>query len=100
MCCVTTEINNSNFAGNPDVPDVSTAPPSYMYTPNHCQVVFANLSTNRERNLGVLTAITFNKVEEHTILRITFEVGRSCVVLGGVPVSRCEFIPNMICILQ
>ena len=68
------EMYANNFAGNPDVPDQSTAPPSYVYVPNHCQVVFANLSFNRERNLGVLTAINFNKLDDHTVLRITWEV--------------------------
>ena len=62
------------FTGNPDIPDESNAPPSYVYQPNHCQAVYANLSFNRERNLGVLTAINFNKLDDHTVLRITWEV--------------------------
>jgi len=61
--------------GNPTVPEPATPPPSYSYEPNHCQVAYANLSVNRERNLGVLATIKFNKVEDHTVLRITWEVG-------------------------
>lgn len=67
-------LHQSYFIGNANVPDASTAPPSYVYKPNHCQVVFENLSFNRERNLGVLTAVKFNKMDDHTVLRITWEV--------------------------
>ena len=75
LCCHTAvTVYANNYTGNPDVPDQSLPPPSYVYMPNHCQVVFANLSFNRERNLGVLTAINFNKLDDHTVLRITWEV--------------------------
>jgi len=60
--------------GNPQAPETVIQPPSYVYTPNHCQVAYANLSTNRERNLGVLRTILFNKTDDHTIMRITWEV--------------------------
>ena len=78
MCCTPVLLEYLtliyNCTGNPDIPDESNVPPSYVYQPNHCQVVYANLSFNRERNLGVLTAINFNKVDDHTVLRITWEV--------------------------
>ena len=71
----TSEQNHINIStGNPEVPDDSSVPPSYVYTPNHCQAVYANLSVNQERNLGVLTAVNFNKIDDHTVLRITWEV--------------------------
>ncbi|XP_065888407.1 uncharacterized protein [Dysidea avara] len=58
---------------NAEVPETAVQPPSYVYEPNHCQVAYANLSRNRERNLGVLTTILFNKTDDHTVLRITWE---------------------------
>ena len=63
-----------DLIGNAEVPETAVQPPSYVYEPNHCQVAYANLSRNRERNLGVLTTILFNKTDDHTVLRITWEV--------------------------
>ena len=48
-------------------------PASYVYTPNYCHYFYENLGRNRERNLGHIVNVTFNKREDHTALRITWE---------------------------
>lgn len=55
-------------------PNSTFAPPlSYVYTPNYCQYFYESLGRNRERNLGHIANVTFNKQEDHTALRLTWE---------------------------
>ena len=44
-----------------------------MFSPHYCQFVYTDLGINRERNLGTLAAVTFQKDHDHTVLRITWE---------------------------
>ena len=73
--------------GNPTVTTPATPPPSYTYKPNHCQVGYANLGPGNNRNLGVLTTIRVNKAEDHTVLRITWEVSDN--VIYNIDVTYC-----------
>lgn len=50
-----------------------TPPLSYVYTPNYCQYFYEHLGRNRERNLGHIANVTFNKREDHTALQFTWE---------------------------
>ena len=54
-------------------PHNGTVPTDYVYQPNYCQYTYANLSVNRERNLGHIANVTFNKQFDHTALKITWE---------------------------
>ena len=55
-------------------PEVAVvAPASYVYQPNYCQYLFLDLGTNRERNLGLVAKVSFVKLHEFSVLRITWE---------------------------
>ena len=78
-----------------------------MYTPNYCQYFYEHLGRNRERNLGHIANVTFNKQEDHTALRITWEGNfrkQRCTVcctqwfitINGAPCSSFEAVKTSI----
>ena len=96
------------YLGETSVPEVRVFPPvEYTYTPNYCQYFFAHLDVNRERNVGVIAQVIFNKQHDHTVLRITWEGSLrktgciSCcskwwIEIDGSPCSKFEDISTSI----
>ena len=78
-----------------------------MYTPNYCQYFYEHLGRNRERNLGHIANVTFNKQEDHTALQLTWEGNfrkqrcTACctkwfITINGAPCSSFEAVKTSI----
>ena len=69
------DVNNLVIlTGDDSFPEVAVRPPAgYIFSPHYCQFFYADLGTNRERNLGTIVTVKFNKDHDHTLLRITWE---------------------------
>ena len=66
--------NLISSTGSDTFTEVAVRPPEgFVFSPHYCQFVYTDLGINRERNLGTLVAVTFQKDHDHTVLRITWE---------------------------
>lgn len=70
------------FSGEDLIPEVAAEPPpTYVYQPHYCHFFYSNLGGDQERNLGTIAHVIFNKLHDHTVLKLTWEGNarkRSC----------------------